>query len=661
MGSPSPASPVTQTTQISQMDPRLYQWLYGTANSPGRQQIANAAMLAKTAQGVQNADPTALAAYYNVPKGTDLAQFQSHTGAMNPGQVDPGLKQFPGQSITPQDYYKEATAGEKKGAKDPTSTAMAAEGGELEAYAAGGKPKPAPKPTTVSPSQIQQALRSGVSQSTIQNALKSGSISLAPAKPKPKPTATAPEAPTAANPNAATGNTPLSLADAQIGVTPFYDPTTMQSTNPYYNQAVNVLKGMEQMPGQYQQASDAYSKLQSMANYSPQQVTAQNAQAASMDAATLGRGSVRDIAAQQAQVERMQGGPDVQAINAQANQMSDPMQVRAARSRAAQMQGPESWTTPGTAQQYMDPYIETALASQQALANRQFAQQQNQLRSQAAGQKAYGGARTTLAEQNAQLNQNLANQNLAAQGLSQAYQTGAGQFNTAQGQRLQAGQANLGAQMQANLANQQARMQAQQLNQAAGLTTGQANLSAAQQTALANQQAGMTAQQLNQLYGQGGFQANAANQGMDWNVGNLNTSNQQQANLNNAQFQQQTALANQQAQLQAAIQNQQAGLSANQQNLSAMSQAGQGLLGVGQGIGAYNQNLLQNWGAAGNTLQNLAQNYYNQRQQSAQNLWGGVNTATQPATGTLLGSPWGTSYQGQYQARKKGGKLSIKV
>ena len=179
----------------------------------------------------------------------------------------------------------------------------------------------------------------------------------------------------------------------------------------------------------------------------------------------------------------------------------------------------------------------------------------------------------------------------------------------------------------------------------------------------------------NQLYGTGGFQSQAANQaaqnqaynnyvaqqlaaqqanqGMDWNTASQNATMLQQARL-----------ANQQANLTAGIQNQQAGLSAQGLNLQAYNQAGQqaqGLLGVGQGMGAYNQNLLQNWGAAGNTLQNLAQNYYNQRQQSAQNLWGGVNTATQPATGTLLGSPWGTSYQGQYQARKKGGKLSIKV
>ena len=719
MGSPSPSSPVTQTTQISQMDPRLYQWLYGTANSPGRQQIANAAMLGKTMQGVQNADPTALAAWYNVPKGTDLTQFQSHTGAINPGQADPSLMQFPGRSVTPQDYYKQTTAGEKEEKKSPTSTAIAAEGGELDAYAQGGRPKPKAEqlaqPTAdlneygLTASQQRQfdkyeTMRNSGKKFTQQqikdyNSMKDARTQYAQA-----------------NPNAAKSKTDLSLRDAQVGVTPFYDPETKQSTNPYYNQAVEVLKGMGQMPSQYQQSSDAYSNLQRMANYAPQQVTAQDATAASMGAASMGRGDVRDISAQRARVERMRGGPNVQAIQAQTNQMVQPSDVagqtyQAAnivptqREGAATTAAPKTWTDPGVAQQYMNPYAQAVINQDVQEANRNFQKNLSALRGQAAKSKAYGGSRQGLEEAEALRNQGYLLADIQDKGLSQAYTQGMGQFQAEQGLGSQVGmsntaqinqlkqqymsmglteaQANQAAQNAASQFGAQSAQQAALANQQAGLTTGQANLSAAQQTALANQQAGMTAQQLNQLYGQGGFQTQAANQaaqnqaysnyvqqqlaaqqanqGMDFNVGQLNTANQQQANLNNAQFQQQTALANQQAQLQAAIQNQQAGLSANQQNIGAMGQAAQGFLGVGQGIGAYNQNLLQNWGAAGNTLQNLAQNYYDKRQQSAQNIWGGVNTATQPATGTLLGSPWGTSYQGQYQQRKKGGKLSIKV
>lgn len=609
MGSPSPSSPVTQTTQISQMDPRLYQWLYGTANSPGRQQIANAAMLGKTMQGVQNADPTALAAFYNVPKGTDLAQFQSHTGAMNPGQADRALMQLPGQSITPQDYYKQATAGEKEEKKSPTSTAIAAEGGELDAYAQGGRPKPKAEqlaqPTAdlneygLTASQQRQFdkyenMRNSGKKFTQQqirdyNSMRDVRTQYAQA-----------------NPNVAKGKTPLSLADAQIGVTPFYDPETKQSTNPYYNQAINVLKGMETMPGQYQQASDIYNRaaegLLGQTNYQPER----------MSAASINRGDIRDVAAQLAQVERYKAA-EIE---------------RTQREAAAQTQGPKSWTDPGTAQQYINPYAETSLRSQQRLANQQFAQQQNQLRSQATGQKAFGGSRAAIAEQAAQLNQNIANQNLAAQGMNTAYQSGMGQFQAEQG---------LGSQV--GLANTQAINSLKSQYMQMGLTEAQANQAAINAASQFN--TGSQNQAYNNYVAQQ-LQAQMSNQQMDWNTANQNAQLQQQA----------------------AVQNQQAGLTGQGLNLQAYNQAGnmgQGLLGVGQGIGAYNQNLLQNWGAAGNTLQNLAQGYYDKRQQSAQNIWGGVNTATQPATGTLLGSPWGTSYQGQYQQRKKGGKLSIKV
>lgn len=616
MGSPSPSSPVTQTTQISQMDPRLYQWLYGTANSPGRQQIANAAMLGKTMQGVQNADPTALAAYYNVPKGTDLAQFQSHTGAINPGQVDPGLAQFPGKSVTPQDYYKEATAGEKKGAKDPVGTAIAAEGGELDVYATGGKPKAVAKPKD---GYDAQGNLTQDGYNFLQNKVQSGGK----VSPKYKRQMQAYEK---ANPaqadNTPTGNTPLSLADAQIGVTPFYDPATMQSTNPYYNQAVDVLKGMGNMPSQYGQAGDVYSQvaqgLLGQTSYQPQQVSARD-----IEAAKIGRGDIRDIAAQQAQVERYNATHIAPTV----------------REQGVTTTAPKSWTDPGVAQQYMSPYAQAVIDQTKYESNRDFLQNLNAMRGGATKSRAYGGTRQAMQDVEAARGQNRNLANIQAQGLNQAYGQGMGQFQAEQGLGAQVGMSNTA---QINQLKQQ--------YMSMGLTEAQAN-QAAQNAA---SQFGASAQ--NQAYNNYVAQqlaAQQANQGMDWNVGSQNATMAQQA-----------ALANQQAQLQAQIQNQQAGLSAQGLNLQAYNQAGQagqGLLGVGQGMGAYNQNLMQNWGAAGNTLQNLAQGYYNQRQQSAQNIWGGVNTATQPATGTLLGSPWGTSYQGQYQQRKKGGKLSIKV
>lgn len=451
-----------------------------------------------------------------------------------------------------------------------------------------------------------------------------------------------------------------------------YNPikNTIDVTNPYYNQAVNVLQGMNTAPEQFGQASAAYNQaiagLQGAAGYTPQQVTAQQVGGTGYQA--TGMQAPKDVQAQNYSAALMQGAPDVQAINAQANQMAAPQDVRAVRTRAAQMQGPQSWTTPGTAEQYMDPYVQNVLKSQLNLANQQFAQQQQGLASQAAQSKAYGGARQALQAGQAQLNQNLANQNLTAQALSNAYQSGMGQFNTAQGQKLSAGQANLSAAQQANLANQQAAMTAQQLNQAAGLTAGQANLSAAQQTALANQQAGMTAQQLNQLYGFGGFQSQAANQAAQNAAmqqymnnalaasqtsygGQLTAAQQNQAAQNQAaQFaaanQQQANLANQNAALQAAYYNQGAGLQGNQQAIGAYGQAlgGAGGLGsLGSSIGGYGMNLANAWGQAGSTYQGLGQAAANQTQQNAANIYGGPTTLGTQGINMLTGMGGGTS------------------
>jgi hypothetical protein len=752
------------------MDPRLYQWMYGTPNSPGRQQIANASMLAKTMQGVQNADPTALAAYYNVPKGTDFSQFQSHTGAMNPGQADRALMNLPGQSITPQDYYKQATAGDKEQKKEPTSTQIAKAGGEIRGYKKGTKlEQPTADLNDYGITSAQQ--KKWDNYEKMRNAGKKFSQQQIKEYNAIKDTRTQYAA---ANPEKATGKTPLSLSDAQVGVTPFFyvnpndpnDPRNMTSTNPYYNRAVDVLRGMENVPGQYGQAGDAYSRLQNMADYKARDVTGKDAQAAGMNAASMqGReanaaqmGQYLQISAQKADTARaaaaaMNRGDvrDAQALMAQvekydAAMMNAPADIKAQAYEAAQAQknqmaGPQSWTDVGTSQKFMNPYMQNVTDIAKFETMRDYGKQLSQLRSQATGQKAFGGTRAAIQEAEAQRAQQQRMSDIEAQGLNEAYKSGMGQFSAEQGLGLQAGQANLSAAQQTDLANQQAlnNQRSQYVTQA--LEAAKNNYGGQLTAAQANQVADNAARQFNaaaQNTANNNFvaqslQAQLANQQMDFNVGNLNTQNQQAANMYNAQAQnqanqlyeqqrlaaqqsnqqagltteqqnaqmrQQAELANQlygangfnanqqnaQFQQQANQQlsqnqqqanmanqlygvggfnaqqaNQNAGLQANQQNIGAMGQAGQGLLSVGQGVGAYNQNLLQNWGAAGNTLQNLAQGYYDKRQQSAQNIWGGVNSATQPAAGTLLGSPWGTGYTGQYTNRKKGGKLSIKV
>ena len=440
------------------------------------------------------------------------------------------------------------------------------------------------------------------------------------------------------------GVTPSSAYFNQAGYTGTanYDPKTGQFdvTNPYFNKATDLIDKMGTAPSQFGQATDAYNQaisgLAGKANYTPEQVSAQNAaaqQASSQGYSASTMGGPQQVSATGYDAAQMQGGPNVNAVNTQ----------------AASMAGPASWTAAGTAQQYMDPYIKTALASQQDLSNRQFAQQQNQLKSQATNSKAFGGSRAALAQQNAQLNQNLTNQNMAAQGLSQAYQTGMGQFNTAQGQGLQAGQANLGAQMQANLANQQAGMTAQQLNQLygqGGFQTNQANMAAQnaqmQQyvqnqlaAAQANQGAQLTTDQQNAIMSNAAAQFTAA-------AGNT-------ASLTNAQLGTNASIANAANALAASQANQAAGLQANQQGIGALSGIGNmasGLASTGTQIGNYNTGVANLLGQAGGTWQTLGNNIANQNYNNANNIYGGPANLGNKGVDTLQGMGGGnTGYQ----------------
>lgn len=119
----------------------------------------------------------------------------------------------------------------------------------------------------------------------------------------------------------------------------------------------------------------------------------------------------------------------------------------------------QNWTDPGVAQQWMNPYTQTALQSQFDLANRQFAQGQAGRNANAIGAGAYGGDRQAIADATAQSQLNQQLQNIAQQGLQSAYQTGQQGFQVQQGLGLE--QAGVGANMQ-GLQNQLA-MQAPQV------------------------------------------------------------------------------------------------------------------------------------------------------------------------------------------------------
>ena len=473
-----------------------------------------------------------------------------------------------------------------------------------------------------------------------------------------------------------TGQAPYSLLDT-LGRTAYFDPTTGQTTLPDFLQLQQTARNL-QTPAQFAQGTQdvqaATQALLNRAGYTPQQIRAQRVGPSGYRATSMA--APQNIQAQgydaaQAQTAQMATPQNIQALQTQSAQMTAPQMINPLMANVASTAGPTDWTT-AAAQQYMNPYAETALAAQQRLANLNYAQQNNQLMSQAAGQKAFGGSRAQLSLALNKLNQDIANQNLAAQGMNTAYNTGLSAFqsqnqlqqqanlanqqayNTAfnnfvaqgmsaqqanQAAQLQVAQQNATLQQQANLANQSAGMTAQQANQQAALASGQANLNAAQQTAMANQAA---QNQAMQTYVQQALQAAQTSYG-----GQLTAAQQNQVAANaaaqfNAQNAQQAALANQQANLTAQTQNQQAGLQANQQNISAL----QGAAGSGAQLAnigtAQNQATLANLGALGQSAQaqqNLGQQYLNTQQQNAATWMGMPATINAPAANVINAQP----------------------
>jgi len=115
---------------------------------------------------------------------------------------------------------------------------------------------------------------------------------------------------------------------------------------------------------------------------------------------------------------------------------------------------PQSFTGEGTAQQYMNPYLQAALDPQLAEARRQSQITQTQNASKLTGAGAYGGGRQAIMDAETQRNlaTNLAN--ITGQGYASAYDKAMQQFNTEQQQAQQA--QNLTNQYGLNVLGQQA-------------------------------------------------------------------------------------------------------------------------------------------------------------------------------------------------------------
>jgi hypothetical protein len=102
----------------------------------------------------------------------------------------------------------------------------------------------------------------------------------------------------------------------------------------------------------------------------------------------------------------------------------------------------QSFTSPGMAQSYMNPYVMNVLNPQLAIAQQQQGAAQQTQNAQATQAGAFGGSRAGVQAAATNLNNQLANQNLVGQGLYNAYNQGAQQFNTEQSAAQNAAQLN---------------------------------------------------------------------------------------------------------------------------------------------------------------------------------------------------------------------------
>lgn len=215
----------------------------------------------------------------------------------------------------------------------------------------------------------------------------------------------------------------------------------------------------------------------------------------------------QQVNAPQLQDYQMQGPANVNAPNLQQYQMGPAERVSA-----------DSFNQPGTANQFMNPYMQNVVDIQQREAQRQADIAGTQRAGQAVKSGAFGGSRAGLME--AEAARNLATQkgDIQATGQQAAFQNAQQQFNAEQNARMQAalanqgagltvGQQNLGAQLGIQQLGSGQNLQAQLANQGMGFNVGQQNLASRLQTQglgsgqnlqaqLANQQQGMNAQQM---------------------------------------------------------------------------------------------------------------------------------------------------------------------
>ena len=445
-----------------------------------------------------------------------------------------------------------------------------------------------------------------------------------------------------------------------------YDPSkSIAGFSPAQEQAQRGIMGL-QMPGQYNDASNITQQaaLGSLgAQYNPMSARYNQVRGAQTQAAQMGYVPMSQAAMGFGQ--NMQGATGV-GQDMQAAQLGNTPQAQAAAMQAAQLGntpfaqasqfgGPQNVGAQNVGTQdytgqnvsnYMNPYLQSALAPQLEEVQRQYDITGTQQKSNAARSGAFGGSREALMAAENQRNAGIAKNQIIGQGYNQAFQNAQQQFNAQQQANLQAQQANQGANLQAGLANQsmgyntglqnaQLQQQANLANQGLmgqyGLQQGQFGQAANQFNAANQQQANLANQALAGQYGiqqgQFGQAANQANQAARNQFGMANLSNQQAANAANQQAQNQFGMANLSNQQQSGLANQalmgqygmqqgqfsQAANLANQQSRNQANLANQQaqLAAQGQNIGQqqfganYRMQGLGQAGQLGNQLANI--------------------------------------------------------
>jgi len=163
----------------------------------------------------------------------------------------------------------------------------------------------------------------------------------------------------------------------------------------------------------------------------------------------------------------------------------------------AQQVSTQSFNQSGTAQDYMNPYMQNVVDIQKREAQRTADIAGTQRGAQAAKAGAFGGSRQAIMD--AEANRNLSQQlgDIQATGSQAAFQNAQQQFNAEQAAGLQAQQSNQQAGITTGGQNLSANMATQQLGTQTGLQSSLANLSAEQQANVQNQASQLQTQGLN--------------------------------------------------------------------------------------------------------------------------------------------------------------------